>query len=359
MAQQHIIVVGAGVTGLTAANLLQRHIPSAKITIVAAETPIMPHPTPDYASMWAGAHYRPIHPLSTPQLRTEHNMAISTAKIMHQIAQDHPEAGVESMEGVDYWSGEPPEELLGYQTGETVYAGEEDGFRVLEKNELPKHASWGCRYRSYGVNVGVYCRWLLKRFLDNGGQIVMEKLAKADDAFDVVAKDKMNKFGPATLVVNCSGRNFDMDPKVKIIRGQTVLVKQKYHKTITGQNKDGSWSFLIPRPCNGGTIVGGTKEPGDWEAKPREETRRRLFEMAIEAYPDLAKSVNDFEVIKDNVGRRPWREGGYRFETQRFGPNKTIVHGYGAGGRGYELSWAAGHRVLGLVQEALAVKSKL
>jgi D-amino-acid oxidase len=359
MAQKHIVVIGAGVTGLTAATLLQRDLPSAKITIIAAETPLTTTPSPDYASMWAGAHYRPIHPLTTPQLRTEHNMAISTAKIMHQIARDHPEAGVETMEGVDYWSGGPPEELLGYKTGETVYAGEDDGFRVLAREELPKHASWGCRYKSYCVNVGVYCKWLLKRFLDNGGLLDVQKLSKAEDAFDVVAEDKRNRFGPAALVVNCSGRNFDLDPKVKIIRGQTVLVKQKYHRTITGQNKDGTWSFLIPRPCNGGTIVGGTKEPGNWEAEPRAETRQRLFEMALEAYPDLAKSVDGFEVIKDNVGRRPWRESGYRFEAERIDPGRTIVHGYGAGGRGYELSWAAGNRMVGLVQEALAVKPKL
>ena len=64
--------------------------------------------------------------------------------------------------------------------------------------------------------------------------------------------------------------------------------------------------------------------------------------MAVESYPDFVDSVDKFEVLKDNVGRRPWREGGYRFEIDRVAPGRTIVHGYGAGGRGYELSWAAG-----------------
>ena len=94
--------------------------------------------------MWAGAHYRPTHPNNTVQLRTEQNMAVFTARIMHKIARDSPEAGVEDMTGVDFWGEQgAPEEVRAYKTGETVYAGEDDGFRVLGKEEMPNHASWG------------------------------------------------------------------------------------------------------------------------------------------------------------------------------------------------------------------------
>ena len=124
----------------------------------------------------------------------------------------------------------------------------------------------GCQYKSYCVNVLVYTKWLLDRFVETGGRIVVQRLGAAEEAFEVAEK---NGLGKVDVVVNCSGRNFDQDSKVKIIRGQTVLVRQQYHRTITGQNKDGTWSFLIPRPCGGGTIVGGTKEHGDWESQPR------------------------------------------------------------------------------------------
>ena len=38
------------------------------------------------------------------------------------------------------------------------------------------------------------------------------------------------------------------------------------------------------------------------------------------------------------MGRRPAREGGLRIEAEAVGDEKNIVHAYGAGGRGFELS---------------------
>ena len=351
---EHILVIGAGVTGLTTATLLQKHFPNNTITIIAAETPTTASPTADYASMWAGAHYRPIHPLSTAQLRDEHKMAMRTAEIMTRIATETPEAGVELMPGLDYFEN-PPKEILALKSGD-VYAGPDDGFRVLKADELPKGAKWGCVYQSYCVNVTVYCRWLMDQFVARGGRVIQHRLSSAAEAFEFAQKNDLRK---VKLVVNCSGRNFDQDPKMKIIRGQTVLVKGQYNKTITGQNKDGTWAFLIPRPRGGGTIVGGTKEPHDWEAKVRPETRQRLLRQSVELFSDFVDSVDKFEVLKDNVGRRPWREGGYRIEIEQVDPGRTIIHGYGAGGRGYELSWAAAERVLDVVKKAVAVKARL
>ena len=120
-------------------------------------------------------------------------------------------------------------------------------------------------------------------------------------------------------MVNCSGRNFDKDPKVKIIRGQTVLVQQQYRKTVTRQSSDGSWSFLIPRPSGGGTIVGGSKEVGDFETRARPETRNALLRQAVKNFPDFVADITDFVVVQDNVGRRPWREGGLRIRARSDG----------------------------------------
>ncbi|EXJ64493.1 hypothetical protein A1O7_00829 [Cladophialophora yegresii CBS 114405] len=354
MPRASIVVVGAGVTGLTAATLLQQEYPNVAITIVAAETP-MPStslndtPSADYASMWAGAHYRPIHPLTTPQLQFEHKLGMHAAGIMRRIARENPEAGVAEMPAMEYFQ-KPAPELLRMTTGD-VYAWPGDGFRVLEKHELPRDAAWGCEYQSYCINVPVYCRWLMDRFLAKGGRVIRRRLSSVGEAFVVAGEDQ--------LVVNCSGRNIGTDPKVKIIRGQTVLVKQQYHRTITWQRADGTWAFLIPRPNGGGTIVGGTKELDDWESAPRDETRERLLRRCVESFPDFVKTVEEFVVLKDNVGRRPWREGGYRFEIEQIAPGKTIVHGYGAGGRGYELSWGAAGKILELAKEVLGGKAKL
>ncbi|OAL34668.1 hypothetical protein AYO20_06085 [Fonsecaea nubica] len=350
----NILIIGAGITGLSTATLLQKYFPSAKITIVAAETPTTTSPSVDYASMWAGAHYRPIHPLSTEQLKEEFRMGVWTRDIMKGIARDIPDSGVGFMPAVEYLE-DPPQELLDITPG-YEYAGPDDEFRVLRQDELPAGVRWGCEYQSYCINIRKYSRWLMDRFLANGGRLVRHRLLNVADAFDFAER---NRLGKVSVVVNCSGRNFDHDPKTKIIRGQTVLVKQQYTKTITRQNADGSWIFLIPRPQGGGTIVGGTKEIDDWHDAPRSETRANLLKQSVEKFPYFVDSIEKFEVVQDNVGRRPWREGGYRIEIESVGSGRTVVHGYGAGGRGYEMSWGAAERILELVKESVGTGARL
>ena len=326
-----IAVIGAGVIGLTTARLFQQRRPDQQVIIIAAEFPGDPNPSADYASAWAGAHYRPI-PGSTEQLLSEAKLAQRTAEIMMQIANETPEAGIEIMQGVEYLESPPPANTM-LKVGD-LYAGHGDGFRILSQDELPRGAEWGCEYWTYCINVPVYCSWLLKGFVDGGGHVIRQGMSCAEDAFGIV---EVRKLKQPTTVVNCSGRNFDLDPKTRIIRGQTVLVKQQYSKTVTRQNKDGSWTFLIPR-SGGVTIVGGSKELDDREVDERPETTQKVLEQAVRYFPDFAKTVGEFDVLKVNVGRRPWREGGMRLEVEHLSDSRKIVHGYGAGGRGYELS---------------------
>lgn len=248
--------------------------------------------------------------------------------------------------GVEYLE-TSPEENLKLRTGD-VYAGVDDRFRVLGKEELPEGVKWGCEYETYCVNVPVYCRWLMRDFQESGGRVIQYKLENAREAFEVVERLKLG-MGVVTSVVNCSGRNFDQDSKMQIIRGQTVLVKQQYHQTVTRQNADGSWAFLIPRPGGGGTLVGGSKEIGDFETRARPQTRETLLQQAARYFPEFVDSVEKFDVLQDNVGRRPWRDGGPHIETEYPDSGRAIIHGYGAGGRGYELSWGAAAKIADLV----------
>lgn len=65
------------------------------------------------------------------------------------------------------------------------------------------------------------------------------------------------------IFVNASGlgaKELVPDDAVFPVRGQTVLVKgeAKYAKTMN-ENK-----YVIPRPGSGTTILGGTREVGNW-----------------------------------------------------------------------------------------------
>lgn len=364
--QQPIVIVGAGVIGLSTAVILQQRQASPDITIIAAEfPPCRPFSiesqqpahegSADFASMWAGAHYRPT-PGSTEQLKSESELCALTGRIMRQIARKEPESGVQTMQGVEYFD-TPSDEVLSLKPGHNLTGSHSDGFRILSTSELPTGVQHGYEYQTYCLNPPMYTRWLLNRFTSLGGKTIQQKLTNVTDAFKVYGEQ--GPLAAVPVVINCSGRNFDQDSRTNIIRGQTVLVRNQYHRTVTRQHRDGKWSFLIPRPFGGGTIVGGTKEMGDAETEPRPATRRELLTRAAENFPDFVRDPADFDVIKDVVGRRPWRDGGMRIELETLPNGRTVIHGYGAGGRGYEMSWGAAAKIARLVKTFEAQKAKL
>lgn len=132
------------------------------------------------------------------------------------------------------------------------------------------------------------------------------------------------------------------------------MVRNPCSKTITRQNSDRSWSFAIPRPLEGGTIIGGTKEPNVWDPKPSLQVREKLLSSAAKWFPFSENMERKFDTIGDIVGRRPARVGGFRLETEAVDVSKAngkkvagrIVHAYGIGGRGVELSWGIAEDVV-------------
>lgn len=105
----------------------------------------------------------------------------------------------------------------------------------------------------------------------------------------------------------------------------------------------------MPRKFHGGTVIGGTKEPNDWSAAPSPETRERLLHNFAATYPGILDEKGEFTVLKDIVGRRPTRKGGMRLEREDVEGAGTVVHAYGVGGRGYEVSWGVADAVFELL----------
>jgi hypothetical protein len=159
--------------------------------------------------------------------------------------------------------------------------------------------------------------------------------------------------------------------------GQTVVTDLVgATRTVTKQNKDGTWSFIIPRFFNGGTIIGGTKEPRDWASQPDLATREQLIRRGRDLLSSSSESHilsdHNIGVIADVVGRRPTRDGGMRIEIEKGEVTlaekhqpaaASVVHAYGAGGRGYEISWGVADEVVRLAAQLLvkdlAIHSRL
>ncbi|MCJ1405271.1 hypothetical protein MMC11_008498, partial [Xylographa trunciseda] len=95
MAESRIVVVGAGVSGLTTALLLSQN-PAYKITVAAK---YMPGDFDiEYASPWAGANYLPVSAAGTAAADHDRNTWPELAK----LARDSPESGVHFQDTIIY-----------------------------------------------------------------------------------------------------------------------------------------------------------------------------------------------------------------------------------------------------------------
>ncbi|RYP89781.1 hypothetical protein DL770_004075 [Monosporascus sp. CRB-9-2] len=308
----------AGVIGLSSALLIQAQ--GHQVTILAREFPgpfetIDPKTQINYTSPWGGAHNRMVPPTNAVEER-EHAMSIVTFRRMRALHEHHPEAGLSFMKGIEYLEAPGPQYLA--ITEEKAKEMGMERFRLLKPEELPEKVKWGCEYDTWCVNPMVYCSFLLRRFVFAGGKVVKREVRDPVEIFAIT------ELGPVDVVVNASG---------------------------SGQNADGGWTFCIPRNFDGGTIIGGTKEPNDWNPNPLPETRARLLRTFTMAFPQVMGDVNELKVIQDIVGRRPTRKGGMRLEKDAITRDKCIIHAYGLGGRGYELSWGVAEGVLKLLAE--------
>ncbi|XWW98379.1 hypothetical protein V2A60_006379 [Cordyceps javanica] len=349
-----VVVIGAGIVGLSSAIKVQEALAARtargedeiQVLLVAREWPGSIPGSPsqhsaNYASMWAGAHVRPI-PATTAQLRREAKWLKETVAEFHTQLETEPWSGITRTLGIELL--EAPDD--GYREQDARSFLEETGlprYRKWSESELPKNVVLGYEYETFCVNTPVYCQALLRRFILQGGKTLCRDLKTEWEAFGIHKN--------VVLAINASGTGFG-DPKYFPTRGQTVVTNMEdATKTVTRQNKDGTWSFIIPRFLSGGTIVGGTKQPGEWSTEPDAETRATLLAGGRELRrfaSSSASDAKDISVIADVVGRRPTREGGMRIELEKksvSGRQATVLHAYGAGGRGYEISWGVANEV--------------
>lgn len=159
---------------------------------------------------------------------------------------------------------------------------------------------------------------------------------------------------PCEIIINASGlgaKSLASDASVSAVRGQTMLIKSSALKVNMNEHvmirRGKEYTYVIPRSFSGGVVIGGIEDEANLDVrvdgKLRQDILRRVNRMTGGTFSDVDL---ESDVIKDIVGFRPGRRGGYRIERQG-----NIVHAYGFAGAGYRYSFGAAARVVDLVDE--------
>ena len=262
-----------------------------------------------------------------------------------------------------FWDGQPSEDIW--------WAPYVKDFRQLSipsdpvasiNASLPastKQIRWAAACRAPSINVPQYLLYLQEKARSLGVQVIKASLP-TDAGFEkalTVAESTARSHGrpAASCFLNATGLGAAKlcgDEAMYPIRGQTVLVKGEAAATRTF-NGDGYVAYCIPRPGSGATILGGTKEKGNWSEKVDPETTRKIIERNKSLAPELLTgSDGDFEVVSSQCGLRPGREGGPRMEQEVVG-GKKVVHAYGHASGGYQNSIGSARMVVSLVNGCL------
>ncbi|CAG8478539.1 12916_t:CDS:2 [Acaulospora morrowiae] len=325
-----VIVIGAGVSGLTTALVLQRN--GYQVQIFAEHFP--GDSNINYTSPSAGADWRS-ELISIPNLS---NLEAISFKTLWSLSE-FPETGLMRLQSFTYMDEKPK------LNGDPWFKDLVPKFRVIPQRNLPKGVEYGCSYTSITVDVPKYLRWLQTQFIDAGGKIKRVHLSHINEALDE----------DVDIVVNCTGISARTlggveDDTVFPTRGQTVIVWAPHVKKICTRIGADYITYVIPRQ-DGVVVLGGVL------GKPDQKTAESIIKRCTELCPELALGKEYLEIISNNVGRRPSRTGGIRIESElrknSKGKDIIVCHNYGHHARGYSTSWGSSSKALELIETAL------
>jgi D-amino-acid oxidase len=296
-----VIVVGAGVVGLTCAvRLLEA---GHRADVVARDLPR------ETTSVVAAALWYPY--LALPQERVT-AWSARTYEVLAAVAEE-PASGVRMLAGTEVMASATPDPWWKSAVPALSRVG-----------DLPDGYADGWSFVAPVLDMPTYLDWLAARVLELGGSITRLNLGGLPSGGDVV--------------VNCSGlgaRLLGSDATVAPVRGQVVYVEQFGLETWW---LDGSGpTYVVPRAAE--IVVGGTDDMGEWSRTPSPEAARSIIARASALVPELAGA----KVLRHKVGLRPARP------TVRVEREGHVVHCYGHGGAGVTLSWGCADEVVELV----------
>ncbi|KAB2579691.1 FAD dependent oxidoreductase [Lasiodiplodia theobromae] len=349
-----ITILGAGITGLATASILRSK--GHKVTIIARDLPPkdgkaidLDTASKDWASPWAGAFYMPDIKISPLHQR----MLSLSLPHLFRLADASPESSVRRIDIEDVRDD-------GATLDDIWYAAHVPNFQPIPAADLPTGCTLGMSWQTVVVHPAILLPWLRAQLEQPGPSAVtfiQRTVRSLGDAAAVV---------PCDALINASGNGArDLVPavgderqRIQAIRGQTHLLRTHWDRIFMRQGSQ--YTYCIPR-LDGTAVVGGVKGVGSDDPDVSGDQQTDIFNRVGDNLPHVfAAFPADFDVVRDNVGFRPGREGGPRVEKEVLEEDGglKVVHAYGVSGSGYGYSFGLGEVVSEMVDELLSGSPK-
>lgn len=312
-----VLIIGAGVCGLTAAlALLDTGLPASAVRLIAETPPTLT------TSCSAGAIWGPYLPYYDQD--TE-EWSRHTLHRLQELAGE-PGTGVRLVTGV---------EAARIGTEAPGWAREVKDFQPCTPDELPAGFVSGWRYTVPVVDMPAYLAYL-QTWLERAGVLVESgRFASIEEAATM-----------ASVVVNCAGlgaRWMVPDHTVRPLRGQIVVVENPGIEQFFAEHTDEVFNPTYMLPQGEHIVLGGSIVEDEFDAVVDPKIADGILERCMEMEPVL----RGVTVIENRVGLRPARPR-VRVERDDTGA-APVVHNYGHGGSGVSLSWGCAREVARLV----------
>lgn len=360
---KNVAVIGAGVSGITTAVLLQ-HL-GFRVTIYTKELPNSTDKNPFFASLFPSASIIP-HSVFHPDLERIFENSQRIFSSLH--ASDF--AGLQLHEHF---------ELFSFENTVPNYAQKTPGFKSLDDTKwYPKHPTIeivsGWKFDCFFADWKIYFPELIREFLGNKGIFIEDNIDL--NSFENITED---------IIINCTGigshqlHDENVDPLILLGHllkiNQTPLLLSPDNNTVSYNFSPGidiySDSFGTPfdvyaYPRKNDWILGGSRFKGTLDTQGKWVSKDPLSDQ----FPDEIKMLNA-EILKHTFGidlesfgriekQKAYRyvrnlKDGLRIEKSKTS-DKIIIHNYGHGGAGVTLSWGSAFEVIKILSTSISLK---